>query len=246
MSSNRRAAHSVLAAACAAFLLAAAARSATPKFFPDDPIREDHDTMLDASGAESNGEGSNMFDFVEHTFMKPGDHTGGPAVNVNTMDEVPDSSWFTNRIGRGMMTIEEIVRGSDRIAPPTVDGWPIVRGKSAGVTPGYRVADPTGQLYQIKFDPPANPEIGIAAELIGAAIYHALGYNVVQGYRVEVDPARIVIDPSATTVDLSGRRRLMTREDVDNVLARAARLPNGNYLALASRFADGKPLGHFN
>ena len=25
----------------------------------------------------------------------------GPALNVNTLDEVPDSSWFTNRIGRG-------------------------------------------------------------------------------------------------------------------------------------------------
>ena len=27
------------------------------------------------------------------------------------------------------------------------------------------------------------------AEVIGAAIYHALGYNVVQGYVVEIDPA---------------------------------------------------------
>ena len=26
------------------------------------------------------------------------------------------------------------------------------------------------------------------AEVIGAAIYHALGYNVVQGYIVDVDP----------------------------------------------------------
>jgi hypothetical protein len=249
MSSNRRVRIRLLfatfAAALIAVVLATSGRGAAPRFFPDDPIQIDDDTALDASRAISNGEGSNMYDFVEHTFMKPGDRTGGPTRNVNTMDEVPDSMWFTNRIGRRPMSIEEIVRGPDQMEPPNVDGWPIVQGKSAGVSAGYRVADPMGHLYQIKFDPPANPEMGIGAELIGSAIYHTLGYHIVQGYIVEVDPARIVINAKATMVDLTGRRRQMTREDVDRILARAARQPNGKYRALASRFADGKPLGHF-
>src|SRR5262245_57579722 len=94
----------------AAVMLATTGSGVTPKFFPDDPIQVDDDTALDAGGAVSNGEGSNMYDFVEHTFNKPGDRSGGPARNVNTMDEVPDSSWFTNRIGRRPMSIEEIVR----------------------------------------------------------------------------------------------------------------------------------------
>ncbi len=71
------------------------------------------------------------------------------------------------------------------------------------------------------------------AEVIGAAIYHALGYNVVQGYVVDIDPARIVIAPDATTVDMSGRRRPMRRSDVDRLLSRAAKLPNGKYRATA-------------
>ena len=37
----------------------------------------------------------------------------------------------------------------------------------------------------------------------------------------------------------------MTRRDVDDVLRRGARLPNGRYRVLASRFADGAPLGNF-
>src|SRR5262245_59490357 len=37
---------------------------------------------------------------------------GGEAANVNAMDEVPDSAWFTNRIGAHPMTIEEIKLGS--------------------------------------------------------------------------------------------------------------------------------------
>jgi len=219
-------------------------RGAAPKFYPDDPIQVDRDTVLDAGGAKP-VEGSNGYDFAEHTFLKPGDRRDIPAVNVNTMDEVPDSSWFTNRIGRREMSITEIVRGPNSFDTLDVDGWPIVRDKTSGVTPGYRVTDPQGRLYQVKFDPPGNPEMASGAEVIGAAIYHAIGYNIVEGYVVEVDPAKIVIAPNATTVDLTGRRRAMRRADIDRLLARAARLPNGKYRATASRFAEGAPLGYF-
>ncbi|MGH9203176.1 MAG: hypothetical protein ACRD2A_18265, partial [Vicinamibacterales bacterium] len=126
-----------------------------------------------------------------------------------------------------------------------IDGWPIVQEKSTGITPGYRVSDPSGRLYQVKFDPPSNPEMGSGAEVIGAAIYHALGYNVVQGYIVEMDPAKIVIADNATTVDMRGMQRQLRREDIDRLLQRAARQPNGKYRATVSRFADGKPLGYF-
>jgi hypothetical protein len=78
-----------------------------------------------------------------------------------------------------------------------------------------------------------------------AAIYHALGYNVVQGYIVEIDPAQIAIAPTATTVDMTGRTRQMRRSDVDRILKRAARQANGKYRAIASRFAEGRPVGYF-
>src|SRR5262245_39091807 len=207
-----------------AFLVVAAGaiRSAAPRFYPDDPIQADRDAQFDASAAEPI-EGSNGYDFVENTFGKPGDRRDIPAVNVNTMDEVPDSSWFTNRIGRRAMAVDELVRGPNSLDVLNVDDWPIVRDKTSGITPGYRVTDPSGRLYQIKFDPPGNPEMASGAEVIGAAIYHALGYNVVEGYVVDVDPARIVVAPNATIVDMSGRRRPMRRSDIDRLLERAAR-----------------------
>ena len=219
-------------------------RAATPRFFPDDPIQVDDDRALDASGTKRI-EGSNGYDFAEHTFFKPGDKRDVRAVNVNTMDEVPDSSWFTNRIGRRAMTVAEIVRGPNQRETVDFDDWPIVEEKSSGITPGYRVRDPADQLYQVKFDPPAHPGMATAAEVIGAAIYHALGYNVVQGYIIDVDPERIVIAPTATTVDLGGQKRRMTRADVDKLLARGARLPNGKYRATLSQFASGAPRGYF-
>jgi hypothetical protein len=234
----------VLAALAVAASSALAARAAAPRFFPDDPIQVDNDRALDASGTKEI-EGSNGYDFVENTFLDPGDERDVRAVNVNTMDDVPDSSWFTNRIGRRSMSIEEISRGPNQLEISSIDEWPIVQEKSSGITPGYRVRDPSGHLYQVKLDPPSNPEMASAAELIGAAIYHALGYNVVQGYIVEIDPARVVISEKATTVDFSGRRRPMTRRDVDRIFARGARLPNGKYRATLSRFAEGAPRGYF-
>jgi len=216
----------------------------SPRFYPDDPIRVDDDTALDA-GQPVPIEGSNGFDFVQHTFLKPGDRRNVRAVNVNTIDEVPDSSWFTNRIGVHEMTPQEIARGPNQQESLNIDGWPIVQEKSSGITPGFRLTSPDGRLYQLKFDPPANPEMSSGAEVIGAAFYHAMGYNVTQGYIVEFDPELAPIREGATTVDMSGTTRQMRRQDVDRVLARAARLPNGKYRALASRFADGVPLGYF-
>jgi hypothetical protein len=232
----------IIAIGCVALTLTT--RSAAPVYFPDDPLQVDNDRALDA-GKAVRIEGSNAYDFAEQTFIKPGDRQPIPAVNVNTIDEVPDSSWFTNRIGRRRMTIDEIVRGPNTLDAPNIDDWPVVEGKSSGITPGYRVVAPDGRLYQVKFDPPSNPEMASGAEVIGAAFYHAIGYNVVQGYIVEIDPDKIVIAPNATTVDLRGRKVPITRTNVDRLLRVSAKLPNGKYRATLSRFADGKPLGYF-
>jgi hypothetical protein len=164
-----------LAFACAAIVLAMpVVQTVDPVFYPDDPIWIDPDTLIDASGVEPH-EDSNGYDFVVNTFAKPGERANVRAANVNTIDEVPDSSWFTSRIGRRAMTIDELVRGPDAYAGVSLDGWVISGGKSRGVQPGFRMTDPTGRVYQIEFDPPANPEMATGAEIIGTAFYHAIG-----------------------------------------------------------------------
>ena len=220
-------------------------RSATPRFYPDDPSWQDADRVMDASKAVPI-EDTNGFDFVVNTFMAPGERRDVRALNVNTVDEVPDSNWFTNRIGHGTVTVEEVVRGPDRLDRSSEDGWVVSGGKSSGLQPGFRMTDPSGQLYQIEVDPPSNPELASAAEIIGTAFYHAIGYHTVEVYLAEIDRASLVIAPSATIRDpLNGKRRAMRKSDLDSVFERAARKPNGRYRVLASRFAPGRPLGNF-
>jgi hypothetical protein len=220
-------------------------RSATPRFFPDDPLWTDNDRAMDVSKTVPI-EDSNGYDFVVNTFGDPGERRDVRALNVNTVDEVPDSSWFTNRIGKNDLGLPQIVRGPDSAERVSLNGWRVSGGKSTGVQPGFRMMDPQGQTYQIEFDPPSNPELASGAEIIGTAFYHAIGYHVVEVYVAELDRDALVIAPDATIRDpLNGRRRRLKKYDLDNVFRRAARLENGHYRVLVSRFAAGKPLGNF-
>src|SRR5215467_11385161 len=65
--------------------------------------------------------------------------TGHPrqASNVNALDEVPDSSWYTNRHHLHPMTIEQLVRGPDRGKPPDFTNATVIKAKTTGVSPGF-------------------------------------------------------------------------------------------------------------
>ncbi len=225
--------------------LGTAVRSAAPRFYPDDPLWSDDDRAFDASKVVTIDD-LGGYDFVVNTFGNPGERRDVRALNVNTVDEVPDSSWFTNRIGRHAMTAVDMVKGPDRIEQVSLEGWVVSGGKTAGVQPGFRMTDQAGQLYQIEVDPPSNPELASGAEIIGTAFYHAMGYHVVEVHLAEIDRAALVISDQATIHDpLNGRRRRMKKYDLDNVFDRAARLPNDHYRVLVSRFASGRPVGNF-
>ena len=219
----------------------------TPKFYPDDPVTTDNDTAFDASGF-AEVELSEAWDFVINTFTSPGDHSDTRAVDVNTLDEVPDSSWFANRIGVRDMPMSEIVRGPLKFANlDDVKAWTVVRGKNpGGFQPGFRAShegDP-GQVYQLEVDPPKHPQMASGAEFIGTLIYHALGYHVVDVYTIKVDPARISIADGATIRDASGERKF-TRHDLESILQVAGRDGNGMVTMSATRIEEGSNRGRF-
>lgn len=222
-----------------------ARQSPALRFYPDDPLRRDNDRVVDVRGADEIKLGD-YYDFIENVFLTPGDRRAIHAVNVNTLDEVPDSSWFTNRIGVQDLSLDALVMGPDR--PVTLgDRWTVVSGKNRGFHPGFRAvdrSDPTGTVYQLEVDAPAHPEMASGAEVIGAAFYHAFGYNTVDVYLAEVDPAQLTIDPKATIRDANGRRPF-THRDLQDVLQNAARRPNGRIRVTAERFPDEADMGRF-
>ena len=122
--------------------------------------------------------------------MQPGEQRDVRARNVNTVDEVPDSSWFTNRIGRRTMPIDELVRGPDSLPSViSLDGWVVSGGKShrraARLPDDGSRADSSIRSRSIRR---RNPEMATGAEIIGTAFYYAFGYHTVEVYLAELDP----------------------------------------------------------
>ena len=117
------------------------AARAAPKFYRDDPIWRDPETQ-DASGA-GRSRSATSSTFVENSFLGAGDRTPTRAVNVNTVDEVPDSSWFTNRAG----TARLVARPMRSEGPTRAPGPPPAAGRSsrAKIEGHHARADDPGQ-----------------------------------------------------------------------------------------------------
>jgi hypothetical protein len=169
-----------------------------------------------------------------------------PAENVNALDEALNSTWFTNRIGLFPLTPEDVRRGPGRGDGPTRDGlWTIVSAKTEGVTPGFNVRDPRGDVYVIKFDPPGSAGLTTGPGAIVGRIFHAAGYNVPEDAIVTFSREQLELASDIRIVD-DGIERTMTESDLDEILARASRLETGEFLAIASKFLPGTPVGPFN
>ena len=85
-------------------------------FRSDDPLKIDNDTKRIAKPLRRKI--NDYYDFLENTFLKPGDRKSVRAVNVNTLGEVPDSSWFTNRIGTIPITPQSLTQAEIEARAP--------------------------------------------------------------------------------------------------------------------------------
>ncbi len=232
------------------FVLAVAALSSVEaqhrKFYPDDPLLVDDDT-LDVPEEPAEIELSDMFDRFGNIMADLGSRELTEAENVNTLDEVPNSSWFTNRHGVRRLTIPELIIGPDTLdGPDTSVPWRVFRSKIGGLTPGFQIIDGRGDRYVVKFDPVGIPELSSAAEIIGTKLFYAIGYNTPENYIVEIDPeAGLVIEPDTLIEDEFGDEQPLTRGFLRRQMRRVPRMPDGRVRVTASRYISGRPIGPF-
>ena len=168
------------------------------------------------------------------------------ADNVNALDEVPNSSWYTNRHFWQPMSLAQLDQGPGRAVPDPGGTWEIVAGKFEGGTAGFTIKDAAGQYFLLKFDSEGNNEMGSSAEVIATKILHAAGYNVPQNSVVYFDPKRLVIGPKAKVPTADGGKRPMTEADMQGILDNIIPQDNGQLRCVASKFLAGKPVGIFD
>ena len=231
--------------ACGLFLVATAGPSgAGRRFFDDDPLQREPDTQ-DASKVQE-WEIDLVIDLAMNLFGRPGDPTPNVrAQNVNTIDEVPDSSWFTNRILARPVTVDELSKGPLVGDGPAAGKWNVVSPKLAGFAPGFTMRDSRNELWFVSFDAAGHPEAATGAIAVANRIFWALGYWQVENHLVSIAPEQLVIAETATVTPVSGRKRPMRPSDLDVVLRRAHRSENGSYRAIAARAVSGRPVGGF-
>lgn len=225
----------------AVIALSVSVAGASRTFGPDDPVAIATESG-DASGVRLREIG-HFRDALEGIWAV-GDRSARKALDVNTVDEVPDSSWFENRIGARVMSIADIATGPNGQGPAP-GPWTVTAAKTEGITPGLQMKDSAGQLYFIKFDPPANPELGTGAEMIATKLLYAAGYHVPENYIAVFGREDLQIAPGATTHGSDGTKRPMTESDLTALLLKAARRADGRYRVVAGKALTGKPLGPF-
>ena len=170
---------------------------------------------------------------------------GRHAQNTNALDEVPDSSWFTNRIGLFAYTPEEVGRGP-AAGPPPQPPLVVVSGKSGGGNPGFIAQDASGRRFLIKFDTPENPEMQTATNVVVNRLFWAAGYNVPADYVFHFSMDDLTIDPDARVRGRFGRKEPLTMQRIREMLARIPRPSAGRIRATASLLLEGAPKGGFS
>lgn len=233
----------IAVALLASWMVASAGPGYAKRFLPDDPLREDLDRLPIQKPGEV--ELSTLYDVYEHTFKHRPDGEIPRALNANTLGEVPNSSWFTNRIGVRDMSIEEIVRGADTTGGPDVSQpLTIVAGKSGGITPGFTIRDARGDIYFVKFDPKKHPNLSTAPDVIVSKFFYMFGYNVPENYIAYLPPDQLRIGPKAR-VKVQNKKVPMGPEYLDEVFSKAAGREDGTIRVVASRGLQGEPVGPF-
>jgi hypothetical protein len=144
------------------------------------------------------------------------------ALGVNSLDEVPDSTWFENRIGARAVSAEQTRRGpGDGLGPDLSRPLRVIRAKTSGQIPGFIAEDAAGVRWMIKLQRDECSTDVTAQRLLWLAGYHVPENHVRLLARAQVEPG----------------------DAADAVFARVTPDAGDRYRVLASRMLPGKPLG---
>jgi hypothetical protein len=213
---------------------------------------------------------SHLFDVPDKLIWAAGPigvHRERHASNVNRFDEVPNSTWFTNRNHFRAVRPEEIRTGPFGGVFPTKP-WTVTSIKKTGYNVGFQIKDAEGRKWLIKLDSSQNPQAGSGAGTVTSRLVWAAGYNLALYQPVNFRREDLRLDAHVAGASppeparASQERRTgaakpaaapakqpkaadppITDAELSGVLSRGAQSSDGRYLGGASLFVPGKPAG---
>lgn len=164
------------------------------------------------------------------------------AANLNERDEVPNSSWFTNRNHVRALAPRQVREGAFGTEHPTPP-YTIKSVKTKGFNPGFNVKDAAGKRWVVKLDRSGYPRISSGAGVVSGRLIWAAGYNISHDEAFTFRREELTIDPDL----LSGKEGPpFGAADLNALLERGAHAEDGRYHASASLFLPGSIIGPFS
>jgi len=192
-----------------------------------------------------------IWDGANYSVFRPISHfwrfeTKPPALDVNALDEVPNSSWFTNRLSARLMSPEEVYRGAceDPDDTPALP-WTVVGGKPDGANPGFQAKDADGTRFLVKVDGVVQPERATTADVVGAALFHVAGYWVPCNRVAFIRKEDLQLKEGAEVRRTNGTVEPLQQETIDTIMSKATEVEPGLYRVSLSEFISGRPIGPF-
>jgi hypothetical protein len=165
------------------------------------------------------------------------------AADVNAFDEVPNSTWFTNRNHMKAVPAGQIRTGPfDGVMPEKP--WTISDLKKEGYNVGFQIHDAAGRKWLIKLDRKEHPQSGSGAGTVVSRLVWAAGYNIPLYQSVTFRREDLLFETQvASTRPVAPNDPPITEADLKPILDLSARSADGRYYASASLFLPGKPAG---
>ncbi|MFK7992285.1 MAG: hypothetical protein AB8I08_40065 [Sandaracinaceae bacterium] len=231
------------AVAAAVTLLLVGCGAATPRF-PLADIRWQDDDMHPFGPEPDEQYNSWLWDGADNSIVRHMSEvwlyeTSHEAQNVNALDEVPDSSWFINRLGRYTLPDDVFRHGACTPDEPPRP-WRVIEAKPGGTSPGMLIMDANGDRHIFKVDYRDQEERGTASDAISTRMFHAVGYATPCNRVVVFDREDIVLDMSVVDADDDDAP---TAESIEEVLGQATPAPGGRLRGSLSAFIQGSLLG---
>jgi hypothetical protein len=220
--------------------LAGVTACSAQQFLPDDPLVR---TPEVAAVPKTNVQDINaLYDFAHNTFRykSPG---ASDSLGVNTLGEVPDSSWFTNR-DISTLSLEALKKGGRAHGAPQPP-YTVVAAKTEGVSTGFRIRDARGLLYFLKADPSSNLEMATSADVMGALFLYAAGYNVPENYVLVGRREEFRLSKDAKIKGKYGKDHALSETALRQIFDRIPREGDGTVRLMASLSLPPKIAGPF-
>ena len=154
------------------------------------------------------------------------------ARDINSIDQVPASSWFIPRLGFETISEKEIVAGATELGPPK-SPITIIKIRKKKDNPRLFIRDVRNIYYLLKFDPFDYPCISTTTSFIVNRLFWSFGYHVPESHLFYLNKDEIQILQELN----------ISKEDINKIFNKFASPVNDKYRSIAIRIIEGLPLG---